>query len=192
MPGMRSVAHYCLIVAGTLKDGSDIKRRLKEQIMVMLTKDVPSNELNLGTEKPAVSLMLVVMFLFPYLILLGYAIDLSLLLHLQSMMIVGVNGSGKTTTIGKLSYKFKQEGLSVLLAAGDTFRAAAGEQLEGWAARSECEVVRDDSKTVAEVLYMAGGKAKEEQVLLGMPLSLHSRWAQYGLLDCMNVNAPIG
>lgn len=102
--------------------------------MVMLTKDVPSNELNLGTEKPA------------------------------SMMIVGVNGSGKTTTIGKLSYKFKQEGLSVLLAAGDTFRAAAGEQLEGWAARSDCEVVRDDSKTVAEVLYMAGVKAKEEEV----------------------------
>ena len=129
--------------------------------MVMLTKDVPSNELNLGTEKPAVSLMLVVMFMIPYLILLGYAIDLSLLMRL-------------------------------LLAAGDTFRAAAGEQLEGWAARSECEVVRDDSKTVAEVLYMAGVKAKEEQVLLGMPLSLHSRWAQYGLLDCMNVNAPIG
>ena len=48
---------------------------------------------------------------------------------------VGVNGVGKTTTIGKLAKRFKNQGLSVMLAAGDTFRAAAVEQLQSWAAR---------------------------------------------------------
>lgn len=52
------------------------------------------------------------------------------------IMVVGVNGVGKTTTIGKLAFKFKEEGKKVLLAAGDTFRAAAIEQLEVWANRS--------------------------------------------------------
>ncbi|MGI6148890.1 MAG: signal recognition particle-docking protein FtsY [Firmicutes bacterium] len=51
------------------------------------------------------------------------------------IMVVGVNGAGKTTTIGKLAYRFKQEGAKVLLAAGDTFRAAAIDQLKAWADR---------------------------------------------------------
>jgi fused signal recognition particle receptor len=58
------------------------------------------------------------------------------------VMVVGVNGSGKTTTIGKLAAKLKAQGHSVLLGAGDTFRAAAGEQLEIWAARVGAPVVR--------------------------------------------------
>ncbi len=58
------------------------------------------------------------------------------------VMVVGVNGSGKTTTIGKLAAKLKAQGRSVLLGAGDTFRAAAGEQLEIWAARVGAPVVR--------------------------------------------------
>jgi signal recognition particle GTPase len=52
------------------------------------------------------------------------------------ILIIGVNGSGKTTTVGKLSHKFKSAGLNVLLAAGDTFRAAAAEQLTEWSNRS--------------------------------------------------------
>jgi fused signal recognition particle receptor len=52
------------------------------------------------------------------------------------LLILGVNGGGKTTSIGKLAHKFRQEGLKVKLAAGDTFRAAAGEQLKEWAERS--------------------------------------------------------
>ena len=55
------------------------------------------------------------------------------------MMVVGVNGVGKTTTIGKLAYQFKQMGLKVALGAGDTFRAAAVDQLEIWANRVGCE-----------------------------------------------------
>ncbi len=58
------------------------------------------------------------------------------------VMVVGVNGSGKTTTIGKLAAKLKGSGLSVLLGAGDTFRAAAGEQLEVWAGRVGAPVMR--------------------------------------------------
>jgi fused signal recognition particle receptor len=58
------------------------------------------------------------------------------------IMAVGVNGTGKTTTIGKLAWHLRNElGCSVLLAAADTFRAAASEQLEGWAQRAECEIV---------------------------------------------------
>ena len=57
------------------------------------------------------------------------------------VLVVGVNGSGKTTTIGKLAQRYRGQGLSVLLAAGDTFRAAAIEQLKVWGERSGCPVV---------------------------------------------------
>ena len=56
------------------------------------------------------------------------------------VLILGVNGGGKTTSVGKLAYKFNQEGLKVMLAAGDTFRAAAGEQLAEWAERSDARM----------------------------------------------------
>ena len=57
------------------------------------------------------------------------------------ILMVGVNGSGKTTTIGKLTQRFKAQGLSVLLAAGDTYRAAATEQLQSWGERNDVPVV---------------------------------------------------
>jgi fused signal recognition particle receptor len=58
------------------------------------------------------------------------------------ILAVGVNGTGKTTTIGKLAWHLRHElGLTVLLGAADTFRAAASEQLEGWARRADCEIV---------------------------------------------------
>jgi fused signal recognition particle receptor len=57
------------------------------------------------------------------------------------VMVVGVNGTGKTTTIGKLAHLLRQEGRSVSLAASDTFRAAAGEQLETWASRAGAHLV---------------------------------------------------
>ena len=61
------------------------------------------------------------------------------------VFVVGVNGTGKTTTIGKLSNRFKKEGASVLLCAADTFRAAAIEQLEIWGKRSGVEVIKQKS-----------------------------------------------
>jgi fused signal recognition particle receptor len=60
----------------------------------------------------------------------------------QVIFVVGVNGTGKTTTIGKLAWRLKQEGRSTVLCAADTFRAAAIEQLEVWANRSEVPIVR--------------------------------------------------
>lgn len=60
------------------------------------------------------------------------------------IMVLGVNGVGKTTTIGKLASRYSAEGRSVMLAAGDTFRAAAIEQLEGWGKRAGCPVVRQE------------------------------------------------
>jgi fused signal recognition particle receptor len=60
------------------------------------------------------------------------------------ILVVGVNGTGKTTTIGKLAHRFSRQGLSVLLAAGDTFRAAAGEQLTRWAERSGAAIVSQE------------------------------------------------
>ncbi len=64
--------------------------------------------------------------------------------QLTVVLFVGVNGVGKTTTIGKLAHKFKSEGKSVLLAAGDTFRAGAIEQLEVWGDRVGVEVIKQD------------------------------------------------
>ncbi|GAK77435.1 MULTISPECIES: signal recognition particle-docking protein FtsY [Nonlabens] len=60
------------------------------------------------------------------------------------VMVVGVNGVGKTTTIGKLAHQFKQKGLKVVLGAGDTFRAAAVDQLQIWADRVGVEIVKQD------------------------------------------------
>jgi fused signal recognition particle receptor len=81
-------------------------------------------------------------------------------------MILGVNGSGKTTSIGKLAHQLKSEGHSVLLGAGDTFRAAAAEQLEIWGERSGCPVVRShvDGADPASVLFDAVEKGKAEGV----------------------------
>jgi fused signal recognition particle receptor len=61
------------------------------------------------------------------------------------VLMVGVNGAGKTTTIGKLARRFRDQGMSVMLAAGDTFRAAAVEQLQAWGQRNEVPVVAQQS-----------------------------------------------
>lgn len=80
------------------------------------------------------------------------------------IVIVGVNGVGKTTTIGKLASKFKNEGKSVLLAAGDTFRAAAEEQLEIWSNRAGVDIVRHNESGAdpSAVIYDAIQRAKSK------------------------------
>lgn len=81
---------------------------------------------------------------------------------LNVYFVVGVNGAGKTTFIGKLANKFKIEGKKVLLAAGDTFRAAAEEQLDIWSKRAEVDILRDDGAESASVVYRAIEKAYSE------------------------------
>uniref|UniRef100_A0A7S0RKM6 SRP54-type proteins GTP-binding domain-containing protein n=1 Tax=Chlamydomonas leiostraca TaxID=1034604 RepID=A0A7S0RKM6_9CHLO len=100
------------IKQGTVKTADDTKAALKAAIVEVLTKNMQggsaakSAELVLGSEKPAV------------------------------ILVVGVNGAGKTTTIGKLAHKLGAEGAKVFLVPGDTFRAAAAEQLAEWGRRS--------------------------------------------------------
>lgn len=85
------------------------------------------------------------------------------------IMVVGVNGVGKTTTIGKLTSYLRSEGRSVLLGAADTFRAAAGEQLEVWATRNNCHLIRHaEGADPAAVVFdtIAAGKARHSDVII--------------------------
>ena len=81
------------------------------------------------------------------------------------VMAVGVNGTGKTTTIGKLAQHYRHQGLSVMMAAGDTFRAAAISQLKIWGDRTGVEVVAgDQGGDAAALAYQALEKARKQQV----------------------------
>jgi fused signal recognition particle receptor len=81
------------------------------------------------------------------------------------VLVVGVNGSGKTTTIGKLAAKFRAEGRSVMLAAGDTFRAAAIDQLKIWGRRSGASVIaRSSGADAAGVAFDALSEARGEKI----------------------------
>lgn len=81
------------------------------------------------------------------------------------LLVVGVNGVGKTTTIAKLAYRYQKQGKKVLLVAGDTFRAGATEQLKVWADRLKCEIVTGkENQDPASVCYDGIKKAKEDKV----------------------------
>ena len=100
------------------------------------------------------------------------------------IMVVGVNGAGKTTTIGKLSHQFKKNGKKILLGAADTFRAAAVDQLEVWAKRSDVEMVRGQHNAdPASVAYQAierGIAIGADVVIIDTAGRLHNR------VDLMN------
>lgn len=96
------------------------------------------------------------------------------------VMIAGVNGVGKTTSIGKLAKYFRAEGRSVLLAAGDTFRAAAREQLVAWGERNEITVIAQDNADAAAVIFdaISAGRARGIDVVIAdtagrLPTQLH-------------------
>ena len=85
------------------------------------------------------------------------------------VLVIGVNGVGKTTSIGKIAHRLKGEGKRVLLCAADTFRAAAADQLEIWAKRAECEIVRSvEGADPGAVLFdsLAAAKARGVDVVL--------------------------
>ena len=85
------------------------------------------------------------------------------------ILVVGVNGVGKTTTIGKLASRLTQEGKKVLLCAGDTFRAAAAEQLTVWADRAGCDIVRhEEGSDPAAVVFdsIAAARARRSDVVI--------------------------
>ena len=94
-------------------------------------------------------------------------------LHLTTVpsiiLMIGVNGVGKTTTIGKLASRFTSEGKKVLLCAGDTFRAAAGEQLSIWAQRAGADIVRhEEGSDPGAVVFdgIAAAKARKSDIII--------------------------
>ena len=96
------------------------------------------------------------------------------------IMIAGVNGAGKTTSIGKLARHFQAQGLSVLLAAGDTFRAAAREQLQTWGERNNVTVISQESGDPAAVIFdaISAARARGIDIVLAdtagrLPTQLH-------------------
>ncbi|CAJ2657721.1 unnamed protein product [Trifolium pratense] len=122
------------ILSGKLKSGSEIKEALKKNVLDLLSNRGSKTEVKLGSRKPAV------------------------------IMIIGVNGGGKTTSLGKLAYRLKNGGAKILLAAGDTFRAAASDQLEIWAERTGCEIVMAETEKAkaSVVLSQAVKRGKQE------------------------------
>ncbi len=109
------------------------------------------------------------------------------------VMVVGVNGAGKTTTIGKLANRYRQEGRSVVMAAADTFRAAAIEQLEVWGTRTGVDVIRqqqgsDPSSVVFDALQSAKARGTD-YVIVDTAGRLHTKDNLMAELDKMKRTA---
>jgi len=100
------------------------------------------------------------------------------------ILMVGVNGAGKTTTIGKLARRLKNDGLSVILAAGDTFRAAAVEQLQAWGERNEVPVISQHSGAdPAAVIFDAWEAAQARNIDVLLADTAGRLQNQQGLMD---------
>jgi fused signal recognition particle receptor len=95
------------------------------------------------------------------------------------ILVVGINGTGKTTTVGKLAYNFRIKGLKVLLGAADTFRAAAGEQLDIWAKKAGVDIFQKnkgtDPSSVAFDTLLKAVNDKYDAVLIDTAGRLHNR-----------------
>lgn len=123
------------VTRAQLSDGEALYRALHEQLQSLLQPTASPLSLDASQSTPFVILM------------------------------VGVNGAGKTTTIGKLAKHFQQSGKKVMLAAGDTFRAAAVEQLQAWGARNQVPVIAQHTGAdSASVIFDAFSAAKARQV----------------------------
>ena len=100
------------------------------------------------------------------------------------ILMVGVNGAGKTTTIGKLAHRFRDSGLSVMLAAGDTFRAAAVEQLQAWGERNDVPVIAQHSGAdPAAVIFDAMDAARARGIDVLLADTAGRLQSQTGLMD---------
>lgn len=100
------------------------------------------------------------------------------------VLMVGVNGAGKTTTIGKLARRFKDQGLSVMLAAGDTFRAAAVEQLQSWGERNDVSVIaQQPGADPAAVIFDAWEAARSRNIDVLLADTAGRLQNQQGLMD---------
>ena len=109
----------------------------------------------------------------------GTAIELPAGVSPYVIMVVGVNGVGKTTTIGKLAYNYRSSGKRVIIGAADTFRAAANEQLEVWAKRAEVEIIQQqhgsDPAAVAYDTLQSALSRKADVVIIDTAGRLHTK-----------------
>ena len=148
-----------------LSNASDLKAELKSQLLHVL-RTVPSNNGNsTGAKDP----------------------------HPRVVFVVGVNGTGKTTTIGKLANRLHKDGKTVVLAAGDTFRAAAIEQLAVWATRTGSEIVKtksggDPAAVVFDALSSARAR-NADVVIVDTAGRLHNKQNLMAELDKMKRTA---
>jgi fused signal recognition particle receptor len=100
------------------------------------------------------------------------------------ILVIGVNGAGKTTTIGKLAKRFKDQGMSVMLAAGDTFRAAAVEQLKAWGERNAVPVIaQQHGADPAAVIFDAFNAARSRGIDVLIADTAGRLQSQQGLMD---------
>ncbi|MCK5688616.1 signal recognition particle-docking protein FtsY, partial [Myxococcota bacterium] len=121
--------------AKELSTGEDVREALKARMLEVLKASDGGDPLDIKGESPKV------------------------------ILFVGVNGVGKTTTIGKIASKLKDQGKNVVLAAGDTYRAAAVEQLQIWGERTDCRVITgDENADPASVIFNALSHGKEKKV----------------------------
>lgn len=132
-----------------LADGAQLKTELKNQLLGILSGN--------GTALPAAANAV-------------SGADSAGTAAPRVIFVVGVNGTGKTTTIGKLAYRLREEGRSVLLCAADTFRAAANEQLDIWAKRAGVEVIKqkpgaDPAAVVYDALSAAAARATDAVIV---------------------------
>lgn len=140
-----------LILADT---GADIAMNLVEELRTRVKKE----HLKTGTEALEALKEIIKEHMMP-------EKELDFFAKPTVILIIGVNGVGKTTSIAKLSHLFKERGKNVLLAAGDTFRAAAGEQLEIWAQRANVPIIRhQDGADPASVIFDAVKQAAQTNV----------------------------
>lgn len=148
-----------------LTEAAALKQELKQQLMKILTAPISEN---------------------------GHKLDAAATAP-RVLFVVGVNGTGKTTTIGKLANRLKKEGASVLLCAADTFRAAAIEQLEVWGRRAGVEVVKqksgaDPSAVIFDALSAARSQATDI-VVVDTAGRLHTKSNLMAELDKMKRTA---
>jgi fused signal recognition particle receptor len=148
-----------------ISDAGELRQELKRQIVKILT--APSHAASHGAHPAAPA---------P-----------------RVLFVVGVNGTGKTTTIGKLANRWKKEGATVVLCAADTFRAAAIEQLEVWARRSNVEIVKqksgaDPSAVIYDALSAAQARAADV-VIVDTAGRLHTKSNLMAELDKMKRTA---
>src|SRR6267143_1841594 len=141
----------------SLNTGADLKAELRNQLLVALRTLPPPNGASSSAQETR-----------PHVI-----------------FVVGVNGTGKTTTIGKLAHRLRQDGRSVVLAAGDTFRAAAIEQLGVWASRTGAEIIKTKSGgDPAAVVYdaLTSARARNADVVTGIVLTKLDGTAKGGII----------